>query len=62
MAAFSPGRFVSTPSRNTPSRMPRVTEAMERPDSSTEPHWLATSAMAASTAPQKTVDKRETLR
>ena len=41
MAAHSRTRRVSTPSRNTPSNRPSVTDAMERPDSSTDPQWRA---------------------
>ncbi len=62
IAAFSPVRFVSTPNRKTPSRIPSVTDAIDRPDSSTEPHWLATIAIPPSTAPQNTVDSRDTRR
>ena len=38
MAAFSPGRFVSRPSRKTPSKPPYRIEAMVSPASSTL--WL----------------------
>ena len=34
----------------------------ESPDSSTDPHWLATSAIPARIAPQKTVASRDALK
>src|SRR5580704_15690445 len=48
-AAFWPTRRVSSPS---------VTEAIERPDSSTDPQWRATIPMATRTMAQATVANR----
>ena len=62
VAAFSPGRLVRMPSRKTPSRIPRVTEAIDSPDYSTEPQWLATIPTAARIPAQNMVENRDTIR